>query len=757
MEALLLSVLAFFVIPMIGVLVVKSIDQGHRDSQRKTYKLSFPSELNEAAVTAWIRSISGTLRFGSTRLVGVPTVAFELWATNEGMVHRLKVPWAHADYVVSQLRSLVPGIRVTPEDDWPRRTWTKAVEVALTRSSRPLRIYATSDVAASLLASVQALDANETVIMQWVVTPAIPKPLPIHKEAHTDHLTYRHITHGSMANRDEVRDRREKLSEPNMMAVLRVAAVASTPVRAEHLIYRVRASLASTRHPSSRFVKRLVSARELQKRIDRTSGSTVFPIQLSAPELTALVAWPIGSPFVTGLPPRMSRQLPASDLVPTNGRVIGRSNMPGSERRIAVDYMAARKHSWIVGPTGVGKTALMANIIKQDIDAGHGVVVIDAKGGSSSLFSHVLDYIPRHRIEDAIIIDVQDTGYPLGFNILDQGDPKVVVDQLIDLFKSMHDSKSLWTDKVLYHGLRTIATDPRLAFIDLGPLLVPVSSDEVKWRDQLIRGLQDLELKQFWQQLEGQGPTRRDQIVQPVLDRVWQLNARPELRHIIGQSKSSFQMADVITGRKILLVNLGGLAADTASLTGTLLMNALWHAAKTTPTEPAVHLHLDEFHRFVKLPIDPESMLAEARGFGLSMTLAHQHINQLPSELRAAVLANARTKIVFQTSADDAKVMSREFGNSVDENDFTHLGKYEAIARVATGDGVSAPLTMTTIEPAKGYGTANAVRYVSRQKYGRPAADVAAEIAGRRKVDGKAPGQSRPRVSSWDADDIAAS
>jgi len=187
---------------------VKALDQQRRDRERKTYRLSFPTELSEASMTAWIRAISGTLRFGSTRLVGVPTVAFELWATNEGIVHRMKVPWQHADYVISQLRSLVPGIRVTPEDEWPRRTWTKAVEVSLTRSTRPLRIYAASDVAASLLASVQALDAGETVLMQWVVTPAIPRPLPIHRQTHSDHVTYRHLINGSLANRDEIRDRR---------------------------------------------------------------------------------------------------------------------------------------------------------------------------------------------------------------------------------------------------------------------------------------------------------------------------------------------------------------------------------------------------------------------------------------------------------------------------------------------------------------------------------------------------------------------
>jgi hypothetical protein len=745
MEALVLLLVSIFVPSAAGVLLVRDIDQKRRDRERVPYWLSFPADFNDERVTSMVRSISGTLRSTAHGFTGMPTVCFEVWATSEGIRHRILVPWQYADYVVTQLRSLVPGIRITPDEDRPRRRWTRAVEVGLTRSTRSLRIYSASDMAASLLASMQALKGDETVIMQWVVTPAVPAHPPIYNQSHTDTLTYRNIIHGSLATRDEIIARREKLAEPNMLAVLRVAAFADTRVRADHLTYRVRASLAATRSHSTRFVKRLVTKAELQRRIDAAAGCVHFPIQLSAPELAALIAWPIGNPFVSGLPPRMARQLAASDTVPREGRVIGRSNFPGGERPVAVDYTKAREHLHVVGPTGSGKTVALANMLRQDIEHGNGVILIDGKGGASSLFSAALDLVPRKRIEDTIVLDVQDTAHPVGFNIMNQGDPRVVIDEITDLFESLYDTKSVWTKEVLYHGLRTVASDARLTFIDLGPLLSPQSPEESEWRDGLVRGLTDAELRQFWQLFENQGRVRQDQIVQPVLDRIWQLNARPELRHIIGQSQSSFQMADVLAQRKILLVNLGGLAKETASLTGTLIMNALWHAVKTTPSDPPTYLYLDEFQKFIRLPIDPESMLAEARGFGLGMTLAHQHLNQLPTELRQAVLANSRSKIVFQTTADDARAMSREFGSSVEDSDFMHLGKYEAIARVATGSGVSAPLTMTTLEPAKGYGTAKAVRYVSRQKYGRTVNDVAADIANRRRPEKKPP-KNPPKI-----------
>src|SRR3954468_1278363 len=338
---------------------------------------------------------------------------------------------------------------------------------------------------------------------------------------------------------------------------------------------------------------------------------------------------------------------------------------------------------------------------------------------------------------------------PVGFNILQQGNPRVVIDELTELFESMYDTKSVWTREVLYHGLRTLGATPGSSFTDLAPLLVPMSSAEVDWRNAVTRNLKDKELRQFWQRFENQPRAAQDRIVQPVMDRIWQLTARPELRNIIGQSDSSFLMADVVAQNKILLVNLGGLAEETASLAGTLLMNALWHAVKTTPAEPPTYLYLDEFQKMIKLPIDPESMLAEARGFGLGMTLAHQHLAQLPTELRAAVLANARTKIIFQTTAGDAATFGKEFGSHVTDADFMHLGRYEALARVSTGDGVSPPMTLTANAPAQPYGTAKATRYVSRQNYGRPVAEVEREMEARRRPPEK-PNRPRPKISGLD-------
>lgn len=237
----------------------------------------------------------------------------------------------------------------------------------------------------------------------------------------------------------------------------------------------------------------------------------------------------------------------------------------------------------------------------------------------------------------------------------------------------------------------------------------------------------------------------------PVHNRIWQLTVRPEIRNIIGQSVSSFTFEDVLTSGKILLINLAGVRVGemTASLTGTLLMNALYSAVRTVTMKKPSFMFVDEFQDFVNLPVNAADMLAKTRSFGLGLVLAHQDLDQLSKVrgLEQAVLANARSKVVFQTSSRDARVMQREFGRLVDEDDFLNLGAYEAIARIATPDGVSAPITMTTDPPSRTTGVANAVRLASRTTYGRPVAEVETEIDARRRISDDRP-TKKPKLGA---------
>jgi hypothetical protein len=723
------------------------------DLEYRTYALIFPGDLTEEQVTAWVRSLSGTLRGSSLLpLRSSPTICLEVWADNGGLNYRLKVPARHAEYVLAQLRTLVPGIRVSPQREAPHPHWTRAVEVGMRGSQMPLRIFSGPDMAASLLASVQPLGRRETVLVQWVMTPAVPQHPPTYESTRRRESSFEALLRLSSRSRDAVHDQREKLAEPNMLAVLRVAVLATSEGRADQLLGRVRSAVAAARGPGLHLTRRFVSDSALRTRIAAAAGVAIYPIQLSAPEVAALIAWPIDAPHVAGLPQARSRHLPPSRSIARRGLVVARANFPGAECPLAVSPQNACKHLHLVGPTGVGKTALAGNLAVQAMGRKSGVIAMERKG---DLFRLLLDAVPPDRLDDVIVLDVADST-PVGFNLLAEGNSRVAVEELCQLFEHLYPDmrRGIWARAALYRGLSTLITRPGMTFIDLVPLLSRTSRTQTEelWRDELIAEVIDPELARFWERFDSLSWAQQENYAAPVLDRVWQLNERPAVRNIIGQSVSSFSMHEAIRQRKIVLINLSGLGAETGRLAGTLLLNAIWSAVRSgaaNPKRPTLLL-LDEFQDFLHLPVDPESMLVQARSFGLAMVLAHQHLDQL-RDIRSAVMANARSKVVFQATADDARVFAHEFGRTVTDEDFQNLGQFEVLCKLATDDGVSAPVSGTTYPPPEAGGVAAEVRERSRKQYGRTLEEIEADIAKRRTPRSSTP-KRRPRLggTAWD-------
>ncbi|MGR6971415.1 type IV secretory system conjugative DNA transfer family protein [Streptomyces cynarae] len=705
-----------------------------------SFTLTLPADVKADQVVRWLAAVSGTIRTGPRRLLGVRALVFEVGATERGISYRLVVPDETADFVVGQLRTLLPSSTATPAGvDDSRHPWMAALEFGQADPRRSLGTMNAEAMSASLLACLQGLRRSEALVLQWVVSPALRQRLP---EGRGEGWSHGSSPFGRLLEngptKDAVLDIRAKLSEPNFLGVLRVAAAAGSKERADHLIARVRASLRSTGTEANRFKKRLVSSKRVIQRITEASTPTVFPAQLTASELAALLAWPIGSPHVVGLPPARSRQLPATGAIPRTGRVIARSNFPGDERLIALSARESTKHLQVVGPTGSGKTALLANLIAQDMQAGRGVVLVESKG---DLFNMAVERVPEHRLQDVVLLDVTDTAYPVGFNIL-QGNPYAVAADIQRLFDHLYpqDARGVRVRQAFYHLILTLmtstgASEP-MTFADIGPLAVP-REDQKEFARRLVAGVSHVEeLAAWWHGLTDD--RTRAMNLQPLMDRIWQLNNRPSIRNIIGQSKSTIDLVDIIRQKKILLVNLGrGVEGrDTAGLFGSLLLNALWSAVQAGAADPnhPTMLYVDEFQDLLNLPISPADMFAQARSRGLAMTVAHQDLSQLVRnrEVHDAALNNARSKVVFQVEADDAYQFAKRFGRSVTDEDFKNLRQFEVIARLATGDGVSGPVSGVTLEPCEPTGLAAEVRQLSRRTYGRPAGEVEVEIRARR-------------------------
>jgi hypothetical protein len=448
---------------------------------------------------------------------------------------------------------------------------------------------------------------------------------------------------------------------------------------------------------------------------------------LNSKELAAFLGIPIGDVQLPGVTLGTARQLaPPSDL-PRRGRVIGRSTFPGAERLLALSVPDSLRHLHVIGPTGTGKSTLLLNLIAGDMAAGRTVVVVDPKG---DLVADVLDRVPPERVGDVILLDPTDAERPAGFNLLAGAAqaPELVTDQVVSIFHHLY--SAFWgprTDDILRAALLTLAVEPGMTLVEV-PLLL---TDE-GFRRRMVATVDDpVALEPFWGWYEAMSPAERAQAIGPVLNKLRTFLLRRRLRNVIGQAESTFALEAVLAERKILLVSLskGLLGDDAAALLGSAVIARLWHAVQGRAALPPsartpVFCHIDEFQDYLKLPTSLADVLAQARAYGFGLTLAHQHLGQLPPLVRTAVLANARTKVVFQTAAADAQTLAREFAPHLTAADLQALGPYEAVVSAAAGNRVLPPASLVTLPAGEPSGQASTARALSRQRYGRDRADV---------------------------------
>jgi type IV secretory pathway TraG/TraD family ATPase VirD4 len=361
--------------------------------------------------------------------------------------------------------------------------------------------------------------------------------------------------------------------------------------------------------------------------------------------------------------------------------------------------------------------------------AGRSVVVVEPKG---DLIADVLARIPAERINDVVLIDPTDREAVVGVNPLMASDAssELVADQLLSVFH--HTYASSWgprTSDILYASLLTLARTPGMSLAAL-PLLL----SDASFRRRIVGGLNEpVVLQPFWQAFEAWSAAERTAAVAPTLNKIRPLLVRPSLRAVLGQASPRFEIRQVFTGRKILLVNLakGSMGPEAAALLGGILMSQLWQTSlERSAVEPAkrhpVFVFVDEFQDYLNLPTDLAEALAQARGLGVGLTLAHQHLGQLNPQMRSAVLANARSRVVFQLAADDARVFTAD--SQLDPEDFRSLGAFEAYAQLVADDAVQPWLSLRTQPASQPISDAAQVRELSRQQHGVSLGQVDSEL-----------------------------
>jgi hypothetical protein len=430
---------------------------------------------------------------------------------------------------------------------------------------------------------------------------------------------------------------------------------------------------------------------------------------LSTPELAALAGLPTDV-AVPGLARARAKAVAAPVQVPAGGRntlILGRAQTGG--HGVALPMPDARHHLHILGATGSGKSTLLLNLALQRIRTGTGLIVVEPKGDL------VGDILARLRPADAdrlVLLDpAQDP--PPAFNPLLGAEAALVADNLVSIFATIFARH--WgprMDDIFRMALLTILRHPNPMLTTVPPLL-----QNKQVRAEMTYDLHDpAGLGGFWTWYDSLSPAVRAQAAGPVLGRLRQLLTRGFIRTVVGQPRSSFDMNHILDGG-ILLARLpkGVLGDETAKLLGSLVLASAWQAAGARADQPETSrrdamLIIDECQNFLNLPRSIDEIAAEARGYRLSLVLAHQDLTQLPRETVAALSANARNKIVFNCSPEDARVLARHTFPELDEHDLSHLDRYTAAARLVIDAAETPAFTLTTNPPPDPTGTTTQVR-----------------------------------------------
>lgn len=461
-------------------------------------------------------------------------------------------------------------------------------------------------------------------------------------------------------------------------------------------------------------------------------------IILSADELTSIYHFATPTLETPKIKTLKARQAEPPTNLPSQGLVLGRNIFRGRETVIHLAREDRRRHLYMVGQTGTGKSALIKELARQDIEAGEGLAVIDPHG---DLAEDLLGLIPAEREADVIAFNPGDIERPLGLNMLeyDPSHPEqktFIANELIAIFDKLYDLKTTggpMFEQYMRNATLLVMDDPASGNTLLE---IPRVLADKEFRKLKLSRTTNMVIKNFWE-LEAEkagGEASLANMVPYITSKMNLFLSNDIMRPIIAQQKSSFNFRQLMDERKILLVNLtkGRLGELNSSLLGLILVGKILLAAlsRTDAGEEArldFYLYLDEFQNFATTSI--ATILSEARKYRLNLILAHQFIGQLTDEIKGSVFGNVGSLVSYRVGVEDAEFLEPQFAPVFAASDLINLDNFNAYARLMSGGKTTAPFNFMTYPPKKGNPVvAEQVKALSSTAYGRDRETVEAEV-----------------------------
>ncbi|MBN9201786.1 MAG: type IV secretory system conjugative DNA transfer family protein [Microbacterium chocolatum] len=657
-------------------------------------------------------------------------LSFETRAGDDGIQFVLGCTPTSVHQLKHLLRGAIPGALF---DSATRTPIEASARVEARQRGLPTAGVDPEQLTAAIYGALDARKKGEALVLQVVLGRA-RSPRHVHADT-PDPLqpTTSRLWHGVKTAAPETKRRLQAhAAEARLQVALRIGVNGPDPKRREALARGLFGSL----HGLEAIGVRLRLIRESSALLDAASP-TRARLELTAPELTPLLGWPLGERELPGADPLHPKRIPVPTGVSAKESVFAVGTAPGPERLVGITAEDRLSHVSVLAPTGAGKTeAALVPWLLSDVRAGRPICFVDPKGQG---VSYALDCLTPEEGERVVLFDPSDPEGTAGFNPLDARgrDAYAVADSILAVFKSVFASG--WgprTEDILYASVLSLAIDGQAqktphTLLDISRLLT-----DPAFRRAVIPAVADEpELARFWARYESLKPAQQENEIAAPMNKLRRYMTRRGVTAVLGQADPPFRLRDIWKGDRIVLVSvneaLGG--AETSQLIGGLICSEIFLAAQERATEANPKkrpgfVYVDEVRKFLRLPVPLETALEISRSYGVGWALFGQGFYQVGSELADALEINTKSKVTYATSAREAKRVATSSPH-LNAEDIQLLPQYEIYANLMTATGPSGWFSARTLTPPARLGHGASIRAALRRRQqdaARQASPVAA-------------------------------